>query len=49
MLFQSLDQGSIDVSKVYILDLVDNIKTVKYLLPVPWIHQHKVGMGVWIS
>ena len=35
MLFQSLDQGSIDVSKVYILDLVDNIKTVKYLLPVP--------------
>ena len=49
MLFQSLGQGSIDVSKVYIVDSVDSIKTVKYLLTFPWIHQQKVGMGVWIS
>ena len=46
MLFQSLDQSSIDVSKVYIVRLVDSIKTVGYLLPFPSIHQHKVGMGV---
>ena len=46
MLFQSLDQSSIDVSKVYIVRLVDSIKTVKYLLPFPSIHQHKVGMAV---
>ena len=50
-MFQSLDQGSIGVSKAYIVYLVDSTETVKiyFLFPVPWIHQQKFGMGVWIS